>query len=65
MTKRRDRHETNYRVEKKIAWEYVLPYKNIPILDSDRGEVYKLSKFLRDHFSDEALDKAWESIDEL
>lgn len=38
-----------------IAWEIILPYKHIPIIEKDYFEVAELSKKLEKFFSKQAL----------
>lgn len=52
---RSHRDESTFSYAELIAWEYVLPFKRLPILDSDREEARKLTTFLNEHFSSEEL----------
>lgn len=58
MSWRIDRDESNYSSARKLAWEYVLPYKHIPILDSDEKAVDEMLRFLTKAFSPQALTAA-------
>lgn len=52
---RSHRNESKYSNAEKIAWEYVLPYKHLPIIDHDTQEANKLAAFLNKIFSKQAL----------
>jgi hypothetical protein len=55
---RSDRDESEFLDEYYIAWEYVLPLKNIPILESEYEDVKKMALFLEKTFSKRALKTA-------
>ncbi len=53
-----DQNETNFSDAKLLAWDYVLPYKHLPILDNDYKNVKKIKEFLEKSFSKQALSTA-------
>ena len=58
-----NRDESKFSPVEKIAWEYVLPYMHVPIIDSDEDQVRDLVKFLTNIFTTEELlaayDRCW------
>jgi len=53
-----DRDESRLSDAELIAWEYVLPFKHILILEGDRDKAEKLSEFLSKTFPKQVLKKA-------
>jgi len=51
-------NESHYSDAAIVAWEFVLPYYHIPILDSDIQSVKKLATFLEKEIDTLALRKA-------
>jgi len=52
-----DKDESHLSDAEIIAWEYVLPFKYILILEGDRNKAEKLSEFLSKTFSKQVLKK--------
>jgi hypothetical protein len=53
-----EQNETYFSDAERLAWEFVLPWKYIPILDTDRSKTAELAKFLSKSFSRQALKSA-------
>jgi len=53
-----NRDESHLSDAELISWEYVLPFKHIPIFEEDKEEAEKLSEFLLKTFSKQVLKKA-------
>jgi hypothetical protein len=51
-------NESNYSDARLLAWDKVLPYTHLPILDSDRKSVKELEAYLSETFSKQALKAA-------
>ena len=58
MGYRIERDETKLSDAQLLAWEIVLPYKHVPIIDSDTTEANELTTFLNSVFSKKALKEA-------
>jgi len=56
--------ESNFSAADTIAWDFVLPFMHLPILDSDINEAKRLSKKLEKIFSKQALSAAAKRIKE-
>lgn len=46
MCSRFDRNEKDFTEAEKLAWDFILPYKHIPILEEDYDKVNSLIKLL-------------------
>jgi hypothetical protein len=55
---RSTRNESNFSSAEKIAWDYVLPYRHIPIHAQDERNAEKLAEFLEKVFRPEELANA-------
>ena len=55
MGYRSERDESHFTNAEMLAWEFVLPYRYVPILDSDTHSAEKLVIFLQSKFSRQAL----------
>lgn len=62
MVWRIDVDESKYSDAELIAWELVLPWKHLPILDSDRGKILEAKRVLEKIFSKGALAEAANKI---
>ena len=59
---RANRDEAHFTPAQKVAWEYVLPYMYLPVIDSDIKKAQGLSEFLEKTFPEQALIDAAESL---
>ena len=55
MSWRLDQDESNFSSAQKIAWHWVLPYKHLPIVNSEYKRVREFTKLLEQAFSPQAL----------
>jgi hypothetical protein len=51
-------NEKNYSDAELLAWNYILPHKHIPVLNSDYTKVKELTCYLEKAFSRQALKSA-------
>ena len=64
MTWRSQKDESKYSPAAKIAWELVLPYKYLPILEDDEQSVGRMIPALNRLFSEQALMEAVKKLNE-
>ena len=62
MTWRSQRDESKFTNAEKIAWDFVLPYQHLYILDYDTNRANSLAKKLEKVFTEEALRDAAHQI---
>lgn len=55
-----DRDETSLTDAEKLAWDFILPYRHVPILDSDHDQAKRLAAYLNRCFTEQALKAAVE-----
>jgi hypothetical protein len=59
---RSNQDESKFSDAEKLAWEYILPFRHLFIMESERIAVKKLTLFLEKMFSKKALKTAVSKI---
>lgn len=52
------RDESSFSDARKLTWEYVLPYKHVPIIENDEHSAKRIEKFLNNAFTEKQLKSA-------